>query len=343
MRKKAVMFICLCGLLIAAVAAEAVEYRIHDLGTFGGTGTRVVTINNSGQALIGCNVAGDDISDKWFLWENGQATQITGLRPFELTNNGQVVGYISGSAGHVGYWQNGAITDLGAISITPTAINDDLQFVGYADNSEGWMQAYTWENGIATELPVVGGLTSWATAINGNGDIVGCTHHAWLYKNGVFTDLGAPVGGTSAAVDINDAGQITGYIQTQDWKKYGFIWQDGTMTALPEFGIGNSEPYDINNLGQVVGISLTSDSYPFSHAVVWRDGQIIDLGTLGGLDSTAWTINDSGWIGGRAQTADGVNHAVLWEPVPVPEPSSILALLSGLGGLGMIARRRIRR
>ena len=42
--------------------------------------------------------------------------------------------------------------------------------------------------------------------------------------------------------------------------------------------------------------------------------------------------NDNGWIVGYSTDALGFEHAVLW--MPVPEPSSILALLCGIGGMG---------
>jgi probable HAF family extracellular repeat protein len=59
---------------------------------------------------------------------------------------------------------------------------------------------------------------------------------------------------------------------------------------------------------------------------------IIDLGALGGLNSEALGINNLGQVVGWAETSSGPWRAVLW--TPIPEPTSLLALLCGLGGLG---------
>jgi probable HAF family extracellular repeat protein len=63
-----------------------------------------------------------------------------------------------------------------------------------------------------------------------------------------------------------------------------------------------------------------------------------DLGTLPGYPyGEALGINISGQIVGSSTTGAGNGHACLWEPVP--EPSAILALLCGLGGLAWRRRK----
>ena len=94
----------------------------------------------------------------------------------------------------------------------------------------------------------------------------------------------------------------------------------------------------INDLGQVVGFSQVANGK--SHAFVWNSNDgMVDLDSLGG-DSQAWAINKNGSIVGYSLVAPGVTHAVLWQPVP--EPSSILALLCGIGGLGGMLRLKRR-
>ena len=98
-----------------------------------------------------------------------------------------------------------------------------------------------------------------------------------------------------------------------------------------------SEAHGINDSGQIVGWSTTASGG--SDACLWQNGQMQDLGPLpGDSGSCALGINDSGQVVGFSISANGTHQAVIWQPVP--EPSSILALLCGIGGLGTLLRKR---
>ena len=108
---------------------------------------------------------------------------------------------------------------------------------------------------------------------------------------------------------------------------------------LPRLGGSESYANGINDQGQVAGWSGTAGGY--YHAFLWQNGTMTDLGTLpGGWSSSACGINNLGQVVGESLTADGLWHAVLW--TPVPEPSSLLALLCGLGAMAGIVRCRRR-
>ena len=71
-----------------------------------------------------------------------------------------------------------------------------------------------------TDLGTLGGTTSYATAINDRGQVVGNSPtiagvtHAFLYGDGAMTDLGTLGGTTSYATAINDRGQVVGSAET---------------------------------------------------------------------------------------------------------------------------------
>ncbi|NIR03362.1 MAG: PEP-CTERM sorting domain-containing protein, partial [Gemmatimonadales bacterium] len=102
------------------------------------------------------------------------------------------------------------------------------------------------------------------------------------------------------------------------------------------------EATDINDSGQVVGWSKLSDTN--FRALLWdADGGMSDLNDLLDGSATGWTLASAEGINNLGQIAgvgfhDGQVRAFLL--TPVPEPSSALAVLYGLGGLGGLTWRR---
>jgi uncharacterized membrane protein len=132
--------------------------------------------------------------------------------------------------------------------------------------------------------------------------------------------------GTTGSIvgGMNAAGQISG--QSGD---HAVVWNRDN--SIRDLGLGTAGA--INNLGQVVGdLEL--------QAALWNpDGSVIYLPALpGGDGSWACAISDQGQIVGAACDGSGRPHAVLW--TLVPEPSSLLALLAGFGGFGVMLRKR---
>ena len=113
------------------------------------------------------------------------------------------------------------------------------------------------------------------------------------------------------------------------------LWQNNTITNLGTLpGYEYSEALGINDSGQVVGWARSStDAFT---ACLWQNGTIINLGS-GYAGSAALGINDGGEVVGWAGNS-GPASAVSW--TPVPEPSSVLALLCGIGGLASLGWRR---
>jgi probable HAF family extracellular repeat protein len=196
-----------------------------------------------------------------------------------------------------------------------------------------------------TDLGALGGSTSYATAINASGQVVGTffntptTTHAFLYSNGVMTDLGTLGGTDSSAADINDSGQVVGYADTFGTGPYGnhtsraFLYADGTMTDL---GVLESTNFAtaINRSGQIAGYS----GQPSYADGFLRDGDQTFYLTPFGYTYTrniCQAINDVGQIVGYAGTSDSVYHAFLMT-VGINQPSHVVDL-GTLGGKNSFA------
>lgn len=169
------------------------------------------------------------------------------------------------------------------------------------------------------DLGTLGGLQSFAAAINSSGDIVGESTpssgglHAYLYHAGTMANLGTlPGGSTSNALAINSAGQVVGESQTASLGAvHAFLYDGSTMTDLGTLGGTHISAKGINDFGQIVGSSSKSGS-SLNHAFLYSGGVMSDLGTLGGVSSNANAINGSGQTVGDSTTASGADHAFLY-------------------------------
>lgn len=197
----------------------------------------------------------------------------------------------------------------------------------------------------------------WAT---GSSSIAGTNHyneHAFLYDGTTMTDLGTLAGSGSQYESrgdaINNNGWVAGESETASGRYRAFLYDGTTMMDLGSLGgaSGDSTAVGLNDLGQVVG---WSDGGISGRTAMLYDpslGGMLDLNDLidplTGWQSDwqylyrAWDINNAGQIVGEGYTIDGVRHAFLLNPEPVPEPTTLALLGLGAGILG--ARRRKRR
>ena len=191
--------------------------------------------------------------------------------------------------------------------------------------------AYTFTN-----LGTLGGIASYANAINSSGQVVGYswtvdrTVHATVWNGTAATDLGALGGTFSIANDINDAGQVVGYATGDFYRTRGVLWDGTTATDL---GANLVDATSINNAGQIVGVGgvfvagngfNTQDSY-YSQAKLLNGSTAIDLGTFGGLTSAPTAINNAGQVAGYADVTVGDTRlsgrrAALWNGTTITNP-----------------------
>ncbi len=207
-----------------------------DLGTFGGTQSLALGINNKGQ-VVGQSVEAGDLSASAFLWQKGVMKRLpppTGFLYAQATginDEGQIVGNIFDQTGAVARsvrWNEEGkmqiLDTLGVDQTYATAINKDGAIVGVAPKLDGTFVAFVTKGKKLVELPSLGGVYSQGNGINGSGDIVGVSttpvtneNHAVLWKKGVLIDLGsipamqaAGLTSNTIANSINDNGDIVG-------------------------------------------------------------------------------------------------------------------------------------
>jgi len=263
------------------------RYKLIDMGTFGGPNSYFTivggrSLNNHGQAT-------------------GYAdTSVAVSPPFCL---------IDCYLGHAFRWQNGVLTDLGALpeQVAASGPNDI--------NAKG----------------VVTGLS-----FNGQSDALGLPFFdAVVWKDGQIIDLGTFGGPLSYANEINNHDQAAGFAlnTTPDSFDLGdfcqnfpmptqmraFIWQNGVLQDLGTLGGTDSCALYINERGEATGQSFTNSvinpvtGLPTMHPFVWDGSRMVDLGTLGGTLATAGDINNRGQVIGQSSLAgDLTAHPFLW-------------------------------
>jgi hypothetical protein len=175
-----------------------------------------------------------------------------------------------------------------------------------------------------------------ARAINEAGQVLVSWPSSVIWEDGVKTHIRSDYYATMAH-DINDRGEVAGAVALQNQQRSSFFLSNETYEVFggwSEYQNGGSRTR-LNNRGQVVGNLLLHVPSPgVYNPFVWENGQTTYLNDALPAGSgwsllLATDVDDSGRIVGMGRL-NGTLRAFLL--TPVPEPSSLLALLCGLGG-----------
>jgi probable HAF family extracellular repeat protein len=299
----------------------------NDIGTLGGAGSVALRINDSGTIVGTSETAG---LNQGFRYAGGVMTGLTDtLTASDISNTGLITG------------------------------------TAYLLNNMGepvW-RAYTWNNGVLTNLGNLAGADEWSSeghGINSAGQVAGTAQveglpgaptQPFLYSNGVMKDLGNLGNIYSNAWAINEAGDVVGSVGVPEngglpYLWHAFVYSGGVMKDLGNLvPDGLSSAYDINNKGEAVGRADTANG---SRGVLYANGTIAVLESL--IDPVdGWTVENANGINDLHQIAAtacklGVCYAVRLDLAPIPEPGQVAMLGAGLLILlGVRARRHLAR
>jgi probable HAF family extracellular repeat protein len=282
----------------------------------------------------------------------------------------QVVGFSSaiGGPAHAVLWHKNAagsfvvqsLGTLGGPNSYANAVNGSGQVVGRADTSQvdangnPIHHAFSWQNGVMTDLDTLGSPGSEAMAGSDTGRVVGTfgfNGGAFVWERGVMYELNPllPSGSGWSLISANgvNATQIAGagYFNGQV-HAFQITDPDGV------FGNGVPAPKDLgparlagfsrgpfmggmsSDGSRVVGTIERGRLVPGAHATLWQGGTAIDLGSLGdastGTDlSYGGHVNDSGQVVGRTDTKSRGFVPFLWEHGTMHDLNKLVTLPKG--------------
>lgn len=339
--------------LAATFAFADTQYEVIDLGALdGGVQSWAYDINNHGLITGASEVDPARGEIFGFLWRDGVMSELTPLdgqphsRGFGLNDTDQwVVGQtyrinfpIGSTSGTFVSSEAMApvvldfLAKKGALSAdlnnnaTPQAVG--MYAAGIAGNFYKYHAFTVPIDGSfyePTDLNTLGGLNSWAYAINDRNQIVGGSAtsdgpmHAFLYSAGRMTDLGTLGGTSSEARDINENGVIVGWAHKASGATHAMISDGAHMIDIGTLGGDYAMANGINNLNQVVGESSTAQRAHLAFVYDYASRTIRNLNDL--TIGTDWTvrcaeaINDQGQIVGWGVNGRGETRALLLNPV----------------------------
>lgn len=269
------------------------HYKLVDLGTFGGPSSYLsyplpseIQLNGRGMVVGVADTANPDP-----------------YSPNCITSEC--------SLAHAFKWQNGVLTDLGALpggnDSYAFSSNDRGQIVGVSENGTidpltGFpeIDGVIWANEKVVNVGTLGGNGSFTGNVNRRGQVVGAA--------------------LNAVPDSFAGSLIIPPLFPVATQMHAFLWESGRMDDLGTLGGPDSQAQFVNERGQIAGQSFTdavansSTGIPTEDPFLWDGDRMIDLGTLGGTLGYANWLNERGQVVGTSNLAgDTTHHAFVWD------------------------------
>lgn len=234
----------------------------------------------------------------------------------------------------------------GAYGTYANAINNDGNIAGYykpTDRSNGI--GFFWD-GTKTDILPTGATSSYVYGMNDSDKLVGIysppnTFPSFVSDGATFENIIIPGAGRTFAMDINNNDEILGgyYDASNTWHNYILDGSNLTILSLLE----GHRAYGFNDVGQIVGRYTAIDGTMTAYIFDMVADTYTYIDNLTGIGWVAEDINNEGVVVGWYRQYDGSGgttsiHGFVADPVP--EPSTILLLGSGLLGLSWYGRKR---